>query len=100
MTRKEICDSMTLQDAIQVLRDTNAYGTMDIAKSVILEALEQKTGQWIEHKSNGMDYLECSKCSTWFLRMHLTRNSYCPNCGSRNHWGWELKMEGENKNEY
>ena len=42
MTREEIVNSMSLQDAIQVFRDTNAYGTMDIAKTVILKALEQK----------------------------------------------------------
>ena len=43
---------------------------------------EPKTGYWIEHKHNGMSYIECSKCSTWFLRMYLTRNSFCPNCGA------------------
>lgn len=42
-----------------------------------------KTGHWIEHKNNGMAYIECSECSSWFLRMYLTRNSYCPNCGVR-----------------
>jgi len=46
MTREEIVNSMSLQDAIQVFKDTNAYGTMDIAKSVILKALEQKP-RWI-----------------------------------------------------
>jgi len=42
MTREEIVNSMSLQDAIQVLKDTNCYGTMDIAKTVILKALEQE----------------------------------------------------------
>ena len=42
MTREEIVNSMSLQDAIQVFKDTNTYGTMDIAKSVILKALKQK----------------------------------------------------------
>lgn len=46
MTREEIVNSMSLQDAIQVFKDTNTYGTMDIAKSVILKALEQKP-RWI-----------------------------------------------------
>ena len=46
MTREEIVNSMSLQDAIQVFKDTNAYGTMDIAKSVILKALG-KMPQWI-----------------------------------------------------
>ena len=43
---------------------------------------QPKTEHWIEHKINGMAYIECSKCSSWFLRMYLTRNSYCPNCGA------------------
>ena len=42
MTREEIENSMTLKDAIEVFKSTNAYGTMDIAKSVILKALGQK----------------------------------------------------------
>lgn len=53
MTREEICNSMTVQDAIQVLKETNCYGTMDIAKTVILKALEEqmshseKPNKWI-----------------------------------------------------
>lgn len=39
MTREEIINNMSLQDAIQVLKETNTYGTMDIAKTVILKAL-------------------------------------------------------------
>ena len=42
MTREEVVNSMSLQDAIQVLKDTNCYGTMDIAKTVILKALDQE----------------------------------------------------------
>lgn len=39
--REEICNSMTLQDAIRVLKETNCYGTMDIAKSVIINTFEK-----------------------------------------------------------
>lgn len=39
-------------------------------------------GEWIEHNHNGIAHIECSKCLTWFPRMYLTRNSYCPNCGA------------------
>lgn len=43
-TQKDvIVKSMTLQDAIQVFKDTNCYGTMDIAKTVILKALKQES---------------------------------------------------------
>ena len=137
---EELRNSMTVQDAARVLKETNCYGTMDIAKNVILKALEaqpsedcisrkdigltnleilmcngdykealkmlldkiekapsvtpqQKTGYWIEHKHGGIEHIECSKCKCWFLRKDLIRNSYCPNCGSRNHWEWELKMQ-------
>lgn len=56
-----------------------------------------RKGYWIEHKHGGIEHIECSKCRCWFLRKDLIRNSYCPNCGSRNHWNWELKTEGEQK---
>jgi len=56
-------------------------------------APQPKTGHWIEHKHGGIEHIECSKCKCWFLRKDLIRNSYCPNCGSRNHWEWELKMQ-------
>ena len=44
---------------------------------------QQKIGHWIEHKHNGIEHIECSECLTWFLRSHLLRNSYCPNCGKK-----------------
>lgn len=41
-------------------------------------------GHWIEHEhSNGILHIECSECSSWFLRAHLLRNSFCPNCGAK-----------------
>ncbi len=90
MTKEELCKSMTLQDAIQVFRDTNAYGTMDIAKSVILEALEQKTGhwEWVQYDANpNIGNWHCSKCSC-ILRGEINGNpirlpKYCPECGTR-----------------
>lgn len=59
MTREEACNSMTLQDAIQVFRDTNAYGTMDIAKSVILKALEPQPKERTEEgtETHACDYI-------------------------------------------
>ena len=64
---------------------------MDIYTREVKECLETlppvtpqpKMGRWIEHINNGMQYIECPKCSSWFLRMYLTRNSYCPNCGAK-----------------
>ena len=58
---------------------TYAYDLVCKLPSVSME----KTGRWIEHKSYGISYIECSKCSVWFRRDNLPRNSYCPNCGAR-----------------
>ena len=41
MTREEIVESMSLQDAIEVLKDTNTYGTADIAKSVAIDTMRK-----------------------------------------------------------
>lgn len=41
MTREEIIKSMSVQDAIEVLQDTNTYGTADIAKSVAIETMRK-----------------------------------------------------------
>jgi len=41
---------------------------------------------WIVHKFGGVVHIECPKCSTWFLKQYLPRNSFCPNCGMRL-WG-------------
>lgn len=41
MTREEIAKSMSVQDAIQVLQDTNTYGTADIAKTVAIDTMHK-----------------------------------------------------------
>ena len=41
MTREEIVKSMSVQDAIQVLQDTNTYGTADIAKTVAIDTMRK-----------------------------------------------------------
>ena len=53
MDYEELRSSMTVQDAARVLKETNCFGTMDIAKNVILKALEEqmshseKPNKWI-----------------------------------------------------
>ena len=42
MDYEELRNSMTVQDAARVLKETNCYGTMDIAKNVILKALDEQ----------------------------------------------------------
>ena len=66
MTREEIVKDMSLQDAIQVLRDTNAFGTMDIAKSVILKALEQEPCEDCISREHLLEEIASLKESPWF----------------------------------
>ena len=40
---------------------------------------EPKAGKWIEHPN----HIECPNCKVWFLKKHMPRNSYCPNCGAK-----------------
>ena len=54
-----------------------------IADAVVKKMQDSKTGHWIEHEQNGIAHIECSECLTWFLRCHLLRNSFCPNCGAK-----------------
>lgn len=85
MTREEIVNTMTLKDAVEVFKSTNAYGSMDIAKSVILKVLEQepKTGHWIKTiGENGVtSAVRCSGCGFEDNRYTLFR--YCPECGAK-----------------
>lgn len=65
--------------------DMPCYYKPSIKAVIDTIALEQepKTGHWIEHEQNEIAHIECSECLTWFLRCHLTRNSFCPNCGAK-----------------
>ena len=40
---------------------------------------KQKTGRWIDHDK----YIECDSCKIWYLKDHLIRKSFCPNCGAK-----------------
>lgn len=90
MTREKIVKYMSLQDAIQVLRDTNAFGTMDIAKSVILKALEHepKKGHWfVDERPESNREIICSNCEQPIFKYYKLdfdyRPKYCPNCGAK-----------------
>ena len=58
---------------------------IDVTKLKMLPPVtpQPKTGHWIEHIHNGILHIECSECLSWFLRSHLLRNSFCPNCGAK-----------------
>lgn len=45
MTREQIKQQMSIEDALQVLSDTNCYGTMDIAKAVIIDYVKEQEGK-------------------------------------------------------
>ena len=45
MDYETLRNSMTVEDAVRVLRDTNCFGTMDIAKNVILKALDEQASE-------------------------------------------------------
>jgi hypothetical protein len=65
MTREEVVNSMSLQDAIQVLKDTNCYGTMDIAKTVILKALDQEPCADCISRQAVLEVIEKCHCEEW-----------------------------------
>lgn len=65
MTREGIIKSMSLQDAIQVFKDTNCYGTMDIAKSVILKVLEQEPKILALLEKTYVDFCNCEGGEGW-----------------------------------
>ena len=58
------------------------HGDIEGDYEIIRKYEEPRKGHWIEHVRNGLVRIECSNCSYWFLRSHLVRNSYCPNCGA------------------
>lgn len=67
----------------EFLRVTNPFDYLRKRILSLPSVSTEKTGRWIEHKPNGIEYIVCSKCSVWFLRSNLIRNSYCPNCGAK-----------------
>jgi len=59
-----LINSMTVEDAVEVLRNTRCYGTMDIAKSVILRALEQQS---CENCCNGNQEEKAKLCQKSYI---------------------------------
>ena len=51
---------------------------VDKAKSEVLASVERQHGEWIDHEN----HIECNQCHVWFLKDHLIRKSFCPNCGA------------------
>lgn len=75
---------MTNEQGIRFCDEYFARNISDIDKEflkIAKEALQQepKTGHWIDHEK----HIECDSCSVWFLKDHLIRKSFCPNCGAK-----------------
>jgi len=94
MSYEELRNSMTVQDAARVLRDTNCYGTMDIAKNVILKALEEqmssseKPNKWIPVSESmppiGQDVLVCDLDGDMYITyLHLNGTWGFEYCGNK-----------------
>ena len=70
----EIIDSIPTEQVVSAMWHVKAIAN---TKPIV-------RGEWIKHENpKGVFSLECSNCSCWFLREHLVRNTYCPNCGAR-----------------
>lgn len=70
----------------QLMKDSpDPEGVADWIKIINEQpTIEQRPqGEWIIHQNNGIERLECPYCKSWYLHEHLTRNSYCPNCGAK-----------------
>ena len=87
MSYEELRNSMTVQDAARVFRDTNCYGTMDIAKNVILKALEEQP-RWIPVSESmppiGQDVLVCDLDGDMYITYwHLNGTWGFEYCGNK-----------------
>ena len=117
MDYEELRNSMTVQDAARVLKETNCYGTMDIAKNVILKALDEQMSsseepnKWIpvskEIPPFGQDVLVCDLDGDMYITyLHLNGTWGFEYCGNKikNVVAWqELPLpytaESEDENE-
>lgn len=99
MTIKELCDNNIYCDGcsfhkvcpffnyevrpLNTIDDDFNYAITDAIIETAKMLAPSKTGHWIDHYHEGIHHIECSECSTWFLRSNLVRNSFCPNCGAK-----------------
>ena len=87
MDYETLRNSMTVQDAARVLKETNCYGTMDIAKNVILKALELQP-RWIPVSESippfGQDVLVCDLDGDMYITyLHLNGTWGFEYCGNK-----------------
>ena len=77
MTRDQIKQQMSINDALQVLSNTNCYGTMDIAKAVIIDYVKEQEGK----KENYPEYLKaCARLLKTFCEFRSDQSRRCLEC--------------------
>lgn len=77
MTREQIKQQMSIEEALQVLSDTNCYGTMDIAKAVIIDYVKEQEGK----KENYPEYLKaCARLLKTFCEFQSDQSRRCLEC--------------------
>ena len=81
MTREQIKQQMSIEEALQVLINTNCYGTMDIAKDVIIDYVKEQEGK----KENYPEYLKASARELkTFCEFQSNQSRRCLECYFRN----------------
>lgn len=66
------------------LDDVENFYRRGLEKGLSEWETERPLGEWLDHGK----HIECNQCKVWFLKDHLIRKSFCPNCGA--------DMRGEN----
>lgn len=71
------------EEILEYFKDINhAYNDCtryDTLKRMIDELQEPKTGDWIEHEVNLIEFFECDQCH----HTEVYATNYCPNCGAK-----------------
>lgn len=77
MDYETLRNSMTVQDAARVLEETNCYGTMDIAKNVILKALDEHMSHSEEPNKWILISKETPKKQGYYITSTIYNEVYC-----------------------
>ena len=82
---------MTREEAIEMLNNVREY-TDDEAIDMAIEALSERTGEWIvvcDSEGEGDNLYRCSKCGCEYGCQEYDKPNFCLNCGARMKGGGE-----------